>query len=291
MTQTANRTTELPCLGVGLGYRPALREGIFAFKDEIDFLEIITEQYIDKANDRDKLAKVCEQFQVIPHGVSLSIGSMSPLDRDYLRAVKQISDLTRSPYYSEHLCMTSAPGIEIGHLSPLWFNEETLQNTIRKVSEVQEYLGKPLILENVTYLFELPASPMSQTTFFQRLVGATGCGVLLDATNVFINSLNHHFDPIAFLDEMPLDHVVQVHLAGGYWRDETFIDGHSELVQEESWDVFKALVARCQVKGVIFEHDDNFPEMMLLVEQIRRARNILRGEAEAIRSWKIRDDS
>ena len=280
MTQTANRVSDISFLGVGLGYRQALKESIFAFKDEIDFLEVITEQYISHADTRDQLKKVCEQFQVIPHGVSLSIGSMSPLDKDYLRAVKQISDLTQSPYYSEHLCMTSAPGIEIGHLSPLWFTEETLQNTIRKVSEVQDYLGKPLILENVTYLFEIPASPISQTTFFQRLVDATGCGVLLDATNVFINSLNHHYDPITFLDEMPLEHVVQVHLAGGYWNHGTFVDGHSELVQEESWDVFKALVARCQVKGVIFEHDDNYPEMTLLIEQIRRARKILQREAE-----------
>ena len=89
---------------------------------------------------------------------------------------------------------------------------------------------------------------------------------------------------VQFLDEMPLDHVVQVHLAGGYWRHGIFIDGHSEPVQEESWDVFKALVARCQVKGVIFEHDDNFPEMTLLVEQIRRAKKILQGEAEALHS-------
>jgi uncharacterized protein (UPF0276 family) len=280
MTQTATGITDIPFLGVGLGYRRELKEGIFAFKEEIDFLEIITEQYIYNVNGREQLEKICEEFQVIPHGVSLSIGSMSPLDKDYLRAVKQISDLTKSPYYSEHLCMTSAPGIEIGHLSPLWFTEKTLQNAIRNVSEVQEYLGKPLILENVTYLFEIPASPMSQTTFFQRLVGATGCGVLLDATNVFINALNHHFDPIAFLDEMPLDHVVQVHLAGGYWKHGTFVDGHSEPVQEESWDVFKALVARCQVRGVIFEHDDNFPEMTLLVEQIRRAKKILQREAE-----------
>src|SRR2546421_7777724 len=143
MAQTANRVTALPFLGVGLGYRQALHEGIFAFKDEIDFLEVITEQYTYKVDGRDKLESICEHFQVIPHGVSLSIGSMTPLDREYLRVVKQISDLTRTPYYSEHLCMTSAPGIETGHLSPLWFTEETLQNAISKVSQVQDYLGKP----------------------------------------------------------------------------------------------------------------------------------------------------
>jgi uncharacterized protein (UPF0276 family) len=123
---------------------------------------------------------------------------------------------------------------------------------------------------------------MRQSDFFNKLVDITGCGVLLDVTNIYVNSLNHHFDPFAFLDQMPLDRVVQVHLAGGYWKRGIFIDGHSTLVQEESWDLLKALVGRSQVKGVIFEHDDNFPEMRSLIEQVRRAKDILQGKADTI---------
>ncbi|MDQ2714346.1 MAG: DUF692 domain-containing protein, partial [Chloroflexota bacterium] len=133
----------------------------------------------------------------------------------------------------------------------------------------------PLILENVTYYFDIPGNSMSQAEFFNRLIAATGCGILLDITNVFINSVNHGFDPVAFLDQMPLDHVVQVHLAGGYWFNDYLVDGHSEPVQEESWELLRALAARCRIKGVIFEHDRNFPDMELLLRQVQRAKRIV----------------
>jgi uncharacterized protein (UPF0276 family) len=172
--------------------------------------------------------------------------------------------------------VTKAPGINLGHLSPLWFTEETLHRVIDNVSFVQDYLGKPLILENLTSFFDIPGGTISQEDFFHRLVAATGCGVLLDITNVYINSVNHHFDPLAFLARLPLEQVVQVHLAGGLWlNDRILADTHSEPVQKESWDLLKALVARCRVRGVIIEHDANFPEMDLLLQQIRRARQIV----------------
>lgn len=124
----------IPLLGVGLGFRRELKEAIFAAREEIDFLEIITDQYIQHPGTLSELEQLCASFRVIPHGVNLSIGSVMPLEKTYLRAIKRISDLTSSPYYSEHLCMTRAPGIEIGHLSPLWFTEDVLQNAISKVS-------------------------------------------------------------------------------------------------------------------------------------------------------------
>jgi uncharacterized protein (UPF0276 family) len=193
-------------------------QALLANRERIDFLEIIADNYLAAPSARAALAELCELFPVIPHGVDLSIGSVMPFDRSYLQAIKRISDLTGSPYYSEHLCMTRVPGRDIGHLAPLWFTEELLDYVIRRVLMLQDYLGKPLILENVTYMLEIPQSTMSQTEFFQRLVAATGCGVLLDVTNVFVNATNHQFDAKHFLEQMPLSHVVQVHLAGGYWK-------------------------------------------------------------------------
>lgn len=273
---TKNYVSDLPVLGSGLGYRAELRKNIIKVKEEIDFLEIITDQFIENPRRMRELEEICTIFTVIPHGIGLSVGSAMPLDQNYLRAIKHISDLTKSPYYSEHLCMTRAPGIDIGHLSPLWFTEAVLENTIRNVTRVQEYIGKPLVLENVTYLVGIPDGNMSQTEFFNRLVEATGCGVLLDVTNIFINSMNHEFDAIAFLEQMPLNRVVQVHIAGGFWRNEIFIDSHSEPVQEETWKLLQALVSRTQVKGVILEHDSNYPEMPILLYQVAKARQLMR---------------
>jgi uncharacterized protein (UPF0276 family) len=275
MQHIMHQTAAIPFLGVGLGYRRDIKEGIFASSNEIDFLEIITEHYLDNTRALEELEQLCTTFRVIPHGISLSIGSMAPLKREYLQAIKRVCTITHTPYYSEHLCMTGAPGIDIGHLAPLWFTEKALQHVIDKVSQVQDMLGLPLVLENVTYYFTIPGASMSQTEFFNRLVAATGCGILLDITNVYINSVNHDFDPTNFLEQMPLEHVVQVHLAGGYWHNGLLVDGHSEPVQEESWELYRNLLSRCQVKGTIFEHDRNYPAMELLLQQIRKARQIV----------------
>ena len=173
---------------------------------------MVTEQFRGPAQ-LDQLREVVDAFPVIPHGLGLSIGTAGPIDKEYLDQIKRVSDLTRSPYYSDHLCMTRAAGIDLGQLAPLWFRDDVLRPTIDRVNEVQDELGKPLVLENVTYLFEILGADMSQAEFFHRLVDATGCGILLDVTNVYTNAVNHHFDPALFMAEMPLHSVVQVHLA------------------------------------------------------------------------------
>jgi uncharacterized protein (UPF0276 family) len=281
MQAVANLTTAIPALGVGLGYRTELKEAILAHREQIDFLEIITDNYLTSPGAQAALEDLCALFPVIPHGVGLSIGSLMPLDRSYLQGIKRISDLTGSPYYSEHLCMTRVPGRDIGHLAPLWFTEELLQHVIRRVLTLQDYLGKPLILENVTYMLEIPQSTMSQTEFFRRLVEATGCGVLLDITNVFINATNHHFDAKQFIRDMPLSHLVQVHLAGGYWRGGWLVDGHSELVPPEVFALLECVTSLCPVKSVLFEHDAHFPPMADMLKQMDRVRGILKGAADS----------
>jgi uncharacterized protein (UPF0276 family) len=275
MSPAVDRVSAISMLGSGLGYRRELRDAIFESRDGIDFLEVITEQFIGHPRQLRELEELCAAFPVIPHGIGLSIGSAT-LDDDYLHAIKRVSDLTGSPYYSEHLAMTRAPGIDIGHLSPLWFTERVLQITIDNIRRVQDLLDKPLILENVTYLLEIPRADMPQPEFFARLVECTGCGVLLDVTNVYINSVNHQFDPTAFIKAMPLDRIVQIHLAGGYLHNGVMIDGHSEPVDEGSWDLLATLANLTTIKGCILEHDANFPEQIsTLVDQVGRARAVM----------------
>ncbi|MDI6103348.1 DUF692 domain-containing protein [Actinoplanes sp. NEAU-A12] len=271
----------IPYLGSGLGYRRQIRDAIRAATDEIDFLEIVTEQFMGSTDKDGELAEICERFTVIPHGVGLSIGSAAPLDSDYLERVRRVSDRTGCPYYSEHLALTQVPGIDIGHLSPLWFTEPALACTIRNVRRVQDLLGKPLVLENVTYQFDIPEAQMSQAEFFGRLVDATDCGILLDVTNLHINSVNHHFDPIAFLAEMPVERIVQIHLAGGFWSDGILVDGHSEQVHPEVWELLAHLTGLVDLRGSILEHDDNFPDDPgVLFQQVARAREMIsRGRA------------
>ena len=277
MTASTTSLDQIPFLGSGLGFRRNLKQVIFDHEEHIDFLEIITEQYANSPPIWEELEEVGEKFQIIPHGIRMSIGSTLPLDKEYMRGIRRISEITKAPYYSEHLCMTRVPGVDIGHLSPLWFSEDVLQATIDKVNFVQDYLQKPLALENVTYLFDLPHAPMSQTEFFNRMVDATGCLVLLDVTNVYINSMNHEFDGERFLDELPLDRVVQLHLAGGYWKDDVLIDGHCEKVEDGTWDLLKLVAEKTtMVRGSILEHDSNYPEDFTeLLETLATARQIM----------------
>jgi uncharacterized protein (UPF0276 family) len=271
-----DRVARVPYLGSGLGYRRQLRDAILASADAVDLLEVVTEQFLDSPERFVELGELCEQFTVIPHGVGLSIGSAAPLDREYLAKIRRVSEFTRCAYYSEHLALTRVPGIDIGHLSPLWFTEKVLACTIRNVKQVQDLLGKPIALENVTYQFEIPGREMNQSEFFGRLVEATGCAILLDLTNLYINSVNHRFDPLAFLAELPVERIVQIHLAGGFWSEGVLVDGHSEEVHSEVWQLLEHLTRLVDVRASILEHDDNFPDdASVLFRQVKRAREII----------------
>jgi uncharacterized protein len=280
MTPEAVDPRSLPFLGAGLGYRGPIAEAMRERRDAIDCVELLTDQYLERADGLDEVRRVCEAFPVTVHGTGLSVGSATGLDRGYLSRIKRVTDIAGASYYSEHLCMTRAPGISIGHLAPLHFTEEVLERTIRNVRVAQEFLERPLVLENVTYTIAIPRSEMTQPEFFHRLVDATGCGVLLDVTNVYINSTNHHFDPREFLAAMPLHRVMHIHLAGGYWADGVLVDGHSRPVQEESWELLEAVVGETSVRACIIEHDQDFPDRLdPLLEQVVRARAIIAPEA------------
>jgi uncharacterized protein (UPF0276 family) len=274
----------IPFLGSGIGYRREIADALKQRKDEVDFVEIITDQFTRDAATLESLEELRKSFVVIPHGIGLSIGTASPLDVSYLERIKVVADMVDPPYYSEHLCMTRAPGIDIGHLAPLWYTEEVLETVIRNVAHVQEYLNKPLVLENITYIFDIPGSTMSHEQFLTRVTAATGCGILLDVTNLKINSVNHGFDPLEVLERMPLDSVVQVHLAGGFWSHGVLIDGHSELVDEDTWQLFSDLTGLVDLKASIIEHDADFPEdFTVLLDEVDRARSIMaasRGRAD-----------
>lgn len=246
-----------------------------AARDQLDFVEVVSDRFAASPEALGRLRDLRETFTVIPHGLGLSVGSAGPLDREYLQRVKRVSEASQSPYYSDHLTMTHVPGIDLGQLAPVWFCGDVLRETIHRVDEIQNELGKPLVLENVTYLFEVPLAEMTQAEFFHRLVDATGCGVLLDVTNVFTNAVNHHFDPWEFIVSMPLESVVQVHLAGGVWKDGILMDSHSTAVPREVWQLFARLCRHADVKAVLLEYDQSFPDFGVLLQQVARARDLL----------------
>lgn len=277
----------IPYLGVGIGFRNEIAMETKLHTETIDILEIISDNFFNKPEKRlEALKKFREKFPIIPHGIDLSIGSALPIEDAYLEKIKQLCDLVNAPYYSEHFALTRLPGVNIGHLSPLWFTKEVLELVVSKIEIIQEYLGIPLVLENITSGFEIPEADFDEPEFINEICRRTGCGLLLDLTNVYINSYNRKTDPYSFLGRFPIGHVVQVHLAGGVVRhcdmcnNDLFFDTHSEElngVNDGVWPLLEWTVKRGNIKAIIIERDENFKEDFetMILKDLRRARHIL----------------
>lgn len=272
----------LPRLGVGVGFRPEMRQHYGRHRDRIDWLEIIADRYLASVPDSGAgLAELSAEFTVVPHGLEMSIGTDGPLDVGYCEEVAELVRTLAAPFHSDHLCMTQAGGLELGQLTPLPFTAAVADRCAAKARQVQEILGVPFLLENITYPFAFPGE-LSEAEFINRVIEGGDCGLLLDLTNVFINSQNHRYDPYEFLDSLALDRVVQIHIAGGRLEDGRWVDSHSHPVSShpEVWGLLAHVVDRAPVRAVLLERDQNYPEDFgEILEDLDHAAEILRAEA------------
>ena len=264
---------DLEKLGVGIGFREPFRADIFLHQDKIDFLEITADHYFD-VNERklEELDILKDHFQLIPHGLDLSLGSAEGIDEGYLAKFAELVAYLEPEWFSDHICFTKAGGTSIGHLAPVPFKNEALKVFIENINTVKKRISIPLILENITYMVRFPSSEMSEAEFLTRILEETDCGLLLDVTNLYINSRNFDFDWRKFLDELPLERVVQLHFVGSHRHGNKFIDGHSHKTENEIWEVFKEVCQRCDVKGAILERDGNFPPFQEILEEVEIAK-------------------
>lgn len=258
---------------IGLGFRPQLKSDIFLNQKEIDFLEITADHYIDATVGKlAELELLKNHFPLIPHGLGLSLGSAEGVDESYLEKFAALVDNVQPEWFSDHICFTKSGGVDIGHLSPVPFTKESLRVLIRNILRVKERIKKTLILENITYMFRYPFAEMDEAEFLRTLLDETDCGLLLDVTNLYINSVNHGYDWRKFLDKLPLERVVQLHFVGGHRHKNYLIDSHSQKTQDEIWEIFREVCSRSDVKGVILERDENFPPFSEILEELQTAR-------------------
>ncbi len=269
---------QLPRLGVGLGFREPLRADIFLHRAEIDFLEITADHYLDATPEKEReLELLAAHFTLIPHALSLSLGSAEGVDPVYLGKLAALVRRINPPWWSEHLAFTRAGGVDIGHLSPLPFSREAADVVSRNIAEVRRQIDAPLILENITYTVELPGSDWGEAEFIAEVLDRSDTGLLLDVTNVFANAVNHGYDARAFLRRLPLERVVQLHFVGGKWHGGLFVDSHSHPTPPAVWDLMEEVLARAPVKGAILERDENLPGWEPLAVELKRARQMGRG--------------
>jgi uncharacterized protein len=259
---------------VGIGFRRELENGLFELQGSFECVEIIAESYFNPTRSKlNELTRLKEAFLIVPHGLRLSIGAVARPRQSYMDELVRLLDRIDAPYHGDHFALTGANGTELEHLSPLWYTEQGLDTVISNIREVQRFLGRQLVLETITHPFLIPGATMSPAEFITAACRETGCGVLLDVTNVYINARNAVEDPSAFIRALPLQSVRQIHLVG-YAREEdgTYVDGHDHAIQEDLWALYDYTMTLCSPEFVIIERDGNFPDMAELAAEAERAR-------------------
>lgn len=262
-------------LGFGLGLRPEHYQAITTQSISVDWLEILTENYlVPGGKPLYFLDKVAERFPLAMHGVSLSIGSSDPIDWQYLHQVKQLAQRIKATWISDHLCWTGINGVNMHDLLPLPYTEEALEHVATRVIKVQDYLQEPLVLENVSSYITYPESTLTEAEFLHELYKLTGCKILLDINNIIVSAHNHNQNPKAFIDTIPPEAIQQIHLAGHSTQGDIKIDTHDAPVPNSVWELYHYTIEKHGDISTMIERDDNIPKIEALVDEICMARNI-----------------
>jgi uncharacterized protein len=272
---TSKGTDSRPYLGFGLGLRVPHYQTILDTKPPIDWFEILSENYmVPGGKPLYHLDRVRRDYPVVMHGVSLSIGSTDPLNRDYLESLKQLAACAEPAWVSDHLCWTGVHGKNMHDLLPLPYTEEAVTHVADRIAQVQDYLGRQILIENVSSYLTYKDSGVSEWEFLRAVVERADCLILLDINNIYVSSFNHGFDPIAYLDGVPRARVQQFHLAGHRNLDTHIVDTHDEPIVDPVWELYEAAVRRFGPISTMIERDDNIPPLEDLLVELDRARVI-----------------
>ncbi len=264
--------------GFGLGLRTPHYEAVLNEPHAIDWLEVITENYlVPGGKPLAYLERIRERFPLVMHGVSLSIGSTDPVDFNYLAGVRALAARIEPHWISDHLCWTGIEGRNLHDLLPLPYTEEALGSVVARVGQIQDALGRQILLENVSSYLEFHESEMSEWEFLREVAERADCAILLDINNIYVSSVNHGFDALTYLRSMPKDRIRQLHLAGHSDLGGHLIDTHDHPIVEPVWNLYRAAVVQFGAVPTMIERDDNIPALGELVAELQIARDLSRG--------------
>ncbi|KVX01153.1 DUF692 domain-containing protein [Shewanella frigidimarina] len=262
-------------LGFGLGLRTDHFEYILQHQPDIDWFEVLSENYlVAGGKPRYYLEAIAEQYPVVMHGVSMSIGSTDPIDMDYLKALKKLSNDIQPKWISDHICWTSIHGVNSHDLLPLPYTEETVNHVAERVRIVQDFLGRRILLENVSSYLSYQDSTMDEWDFLSQVAEAADCLILLDINNIYVSARNHHFNPLDYLKKIDPRRVQQFHLAGHSDFGDYVIDTHDHDVPPSVWTLYQAALERFGAVSTMIERDANIPEFPALYNELLEAKHI-----------------
>jgi uncharacterized protein len=269
-----------PDLGFGIGLRSVHYEHVLTNTPPIDWFEILSENYMDTGGrPLHVLDQVAARYPVVLHGVSLSVGSTDPIDFEYLKKLKALGKRINARWISDHLCWTGVAGHNTHDLLPMPYTDEALKHTIERVKTIQDFMERPIALENASTYLEFSASTWHEADFIRELTERADCGILLDVNNVYVSSFNHGFDPKAYLDKIPQDRVVQMHLAGHTNKGTHILDTHSDYVIDSVWELYRYAHRRLGGVSTLLEWDANIPDF-----------DAVHGEALKARRYREQED-
>lgn len=264
-----------PFLGFGLGLRAQHYSYILEHRPAVDWFEIVTENYL-VAGGRPLyyLDQVRQHYPMVMHGVSMSIGSCDPVDFEYLNKLKKLAERIQPQFISDHLCWTGINGLNSHDLLPLPYTEEALDLVVSKVKQVQDFLGRQILLENVSSYITYLHSQISEWEFLTAIAEQADCHLLLDVNNIYVNSYNHGFSAKEYLQHIPVERVKQFHIAGHENCGKYIVDTHDATVVPEVWSVYTDAVRRFGRVATMIERDDNIPEFPELFAELQQAKTI-----------------
>jgi uncharacterized protein (UPF0276 family) len=271
-TSTRPPRLGLPDLGCGVGLRIPHYPHVLERFPDVDFFEIISENFmVAGGRPLRNLERALERYPIVQHGVSLGIGSTTPLDFEYLRKLRDLTRRTRTPWLTDHLCWSRASGVDLHDLLPLPYTDEAVKHVAERVRVVQDFLELPFGLENASTYMSYRESTMSEWEFVSAIADEADCVLLLDVNNVFVSAHNHGFDARTYLDNLPHARVAQIHLAGHTDKGRYILDTHSDFVRDEVWELYRHTLRLTGPVSTLVEWDEDIPDFETLHAEAKKA--------------------
>lgn len=258
----------------GLGLRPQHYHDILTTKPTIDFFEAMTEDYFDHPDSLSYLDRIRADYPIALHGVAMSIGNTDPLNTAYLSQLKKLIDHIQPICVSDHICWTGVNQIHLHDLLPLPFTVEAVNHVVSRIRQVQDFLQRQILFENISSYTTFPESEMTEWEFMSEIAQRADCFILLDINNIFVNAFNHGFSAEHYLSGVPIDRVKQFHLAGHKHCQTHIIDTHDANIVDDVWNLYANAVKRFSNVSVVIERDSNIPSLSELMQELNDAKKI-----------------
>jgi uncharacterized protein len=272
--------SDFPFLGFGVGLRRPHYAHVLEHHPKVDWFEVIAENFmVAGGRPLEVLEAVRERYPIVMHGVSMSIGSTDSINRQYLKQLRVLARRFEPAWMSDHLCWTGVGGHNLHDLLPLPYTEEAVRHVASRIRIVQDTLERPILIENVSSYMAFAASSMTEWEFLAAVASEADCGILLDINNIFVSAFNHDFDAVRYIDSVPVERVIQFHLAGHSDHGAYLLDTHDHPVCEQVWSLYERAVRRFGPVSALVEWDDNIPEFEVLSATAERARTIHQAQS------------